>query len=205
MTRSFLAIVAAQSPAALAVAVLALTVFALPPAAARADGPSATNTTTTDGVQVIDMNPTAPAPRPRTPKPHAPAPPTAPPKPVALAGADALLHNALALLGAPYRTGGTTPAGFDCSGYVQYAFATIGIRIPRTADKQFYSGRQIAGDPLPGDLVFFQTYQYGPSHVGIYLGGGQFVNAIGNNVHIASFDSTYFRGRYLGARRYLPG
>jgi len=60
------------------------------------------------------------------------------------------------------------------------------------------------GDQLPGDLVFFQTYDYGASHVGIYLGNGLFVNSIGANVHVASFASPYFRSRYLGARRFLP-
>jgi cell wall-associated NlpC family hydrolase len=152
-------------------------------------------------VQVIDMN----SPPPQKPKTAAsPAAKPGPPKaPTSLPGATALLHNALAYLGAPYRKGGSSPSGFDCSGFTQYAFATIGISIPRTADKQFYSGRPIAGDPLPGDLVFFQTYAYGPSHVGIYLGGGQFVNSIGKDVHIDSFDSAYFRGRYLGAKRYL--
>jgi cell wall-associated NlpC family hydrolase len=162
-----------------------------------------TTTTTTGGVQVMDMNAPPPTAKPQqhaSKKPAAPAPPNV----AKLPGADALLHNALAYVGVPYRMGGTTPAAFDCSGFTQYAFATIGIRIPRTADQQFYKGRAIAGDPLPGDLVFFQTYEYGPSHVGIYIGGGQFVNAIGKDVHIASFDTPYFRGRYLGARRYLP-
>jgi cell wall-associated NlpC family hydrolase len=167
-------------------------IFAMP-ALARADG----------GVQVIDMGQPTPGPQKPKPKPSASAVPT--PPTAALKGADVLLRNALALVGAPYKMGGTTPQGFDCAGYVQYAYASIGIKIPRTADKQFYDGRPITGNPLPGDLVFFQTYQYGPSHVGIYLGGGQFVNAIGKNVHIAGFDSAYFRGRYLGARRYLPG
>jgi cell wall-associated NlpC family hydrolase len=115
------------------------------------------------------------------------------------------LHNALGYVGVPFIMGGTSPSGFDCSGFVQFAFASIGIRVPRTADQQFYGGRAISGDPLPGDLVFFQTYEYGPSHVGLYLGGGQFVNAIGKDVHVESFDSSYFRSRYLGARRYLPG
>ena len=99
--------------------------------------------------------------------------------------------------------GGASPSGFDCSGFTQFAFATVGIRIPRTADKQFYDGKVIAGDPLPGDLVFFQTYEYGPSHVAIYLGNGEFVNAIGKDVHVESFQSDYFRSRYLGARRFL--
>jgi cell wall-associated NlpC family hydrolase len=189
-----------MKPKQLAIAALfTATVSILPSLALLAD----TTTTTTGGVQVIDMNAPPPTPKPQQP-PSKKAVQPAPPSADKLPGADALLHNALAYVGVPYRMGGTTPAAFDCSGFTQYAFATVGIRIPRTADQQFYKGRAIAGDPLPGDLVFFQTYEYGPSHVGIYIGGGQFVNAIGKDVHIASFDTPYFRGRYLGARRYLP-
>jgi cell wall-associated NlpC family hydrolase len=121
-----------------------------------------------------------------------------------LRGADTLIRTALSFLGTRYIFGGTSPSGFDCSGFTYYAFARIGIHIPRTADAQFASGLPIAGDPLPGDLVFFQTYDYGASHVGIYLGNGEFVNAIGSDVHVASFASPYFRSRYLGARRFLP-
>jgi cell wall-associated NlpC family hydrolase len=121
-----------------------------------------------------------------------------------LRGSDSLIHTALSLVGTPYVWGGADTSGFDCSGFTYYAFSRLGIRIPRTADAQFAAGRPIVGDPLPGDLVFFQTYDYGASHVGIYLGNGRFVNSIGANVHVASFASPYFRSRYLGARRFLP-
>jgi len=124
--------------------------------------------------------------------------------PSSLAGP--LLSVATSLLGVRYTWGGASPvSGFDCSGFTWYAFSRLGIAIPRTADAQFYAGRPVIGDPLPGDLVFFQTYDYGPSHVGIYLGNGAFVNSIGSDVHVATFASPYFRGRYLGARRFLPG
>jgi cell wall-associated NlpC family hydrolase len=120
-----------------------------------------------------------------------------------LAGAQTLVGEALALVGTPYVWGGTSPQGFDCSGFTYYAFARLGIRIPRTADAQFATGHPVSGNPLPGDLVFFQTYDYGASHVGIYLGGGRFVNSIGSDVHVTTFASEYFRERYLGARRFL--
>ncbi len=120
-----------------------------------------------------------------------------------LRGATTLIATALSYVGTPYVWGGAAPGGFDCSGFTYYAFARLGIRIPRTADVQFAAGRPVAGDPLPGDLVFFQTYDYGASHVGIYLGNGRFVNSIGDNVHVATFGSTYFRERYIGARRFL--
>jgi cell wall-associated NlpC family hydrolase len=176
-----------------------------PCAAAIAAG--GVSTTSSGGVQVIDMDAPAPAPsaQPKKTAHKRAARPATPIAATTLPGAGALLHNALAYVGVPFIMGGTSPSGFDCSGFTQFAFASIGIHVPRTADLQFYGGRPISGDPLPGDLVFFQTYEYGPSHVGLYLGGGQFVNAIGKDVHVESFDSSYFRSRYLGARRYLPG
>ena len=102
--------------------------------------------------------------------------------------------------GTPYLWGGATPHGFDCSGFTQYTFAQYGVRLPRTADVQFAYAQPVL-DPLPGDLVFFQTYDYGPSHVGIYIGNGYFVHALGSSVHVSSFASGYFAARYLGARR----
>ncbi len=176
----------------------------LAPGASQAD----TTSQTENGVQIIVSTPDAPAAqkpnRKPSPKQSVPAREAAGPTDANARYASALLANAQALTGRPYVFGGTTPSGFDCSGYTQYVFATIGIHIPRTADAQFAAGRKIAGDPLPGDLVFFQTYDYGASHVALYLGGGHFINAIGANVHEADFNSTYFRGRYLGARRFLP-
>ena len=157
---------------------------------------AATTITNTGGVEVIVAQPDAPV--ATTNRQHASK------SRAALAGASLLVRETLALLGTPYLWGGTSPRGFDCSGFTYYAFARLGIRIPRSADAQFAAGNPVNGDPLPGDLVFFQTYDYGASHVGIYLGNGEFVNAIGPNVHIASFASTYFRSRYIGARRFLP-
>jgi len=123
---------------------------------------------------------------------------------VALRGAERLLRTALSFVGTPYVWGGSSPGGFDCSGFTTYVYGRLGIAIPRTADVQFAAGRPVSGDPLPGDLVFFQTYDWGASHVGIYLGGGRFVNSIGSDVHVTTFASEYFRSRYLGARRFLP-
>jgi cell wall-associated NlpC family hydrolase len=116
--------------------------------------------------------------------------------------ADALVRYAFSFVGAPYVWAGASPSGFDCSGFTQYVFKQLGVAIPRTADAQFAAGLPVS-DPLPGDLVFFQTYDWGASHVGIYLGSGYFLNAIQTDVHVSSFASEYFRGRYLGARRFL--
>jgi cell wall-associated NlpC family hydrolase len=113
-----------------------------------------------------------------------------------------LTRDALRFLGAPYVFGGTSGYGFDCSGYVQHVFGMMGISIPRTADAQYYAGNRINGRPLAGDLVFFQTYEAGPSHVGIYLGGGRFVHASSSRgVMISSLGESYWSARYIGAKR----
>lgn len=175
------------------------------------------------GVQVITGNDPAPlSPRPKSavakshPAAHAAgSAAVGPPHALSIAArgrespiADLIVTRALAFQGVPYVWGGTSPrTGFDCSGFVQYVFASVGIRVPRTADAQFAAGRFVpSGDPEPGDLIFFQTYDYGASHVGIYVGGGRFVVEGGASVHVATFNDfyPYFRLRYLGARRLIP-
>ncbi len=84
--------------------------------------------------------------------------------------AQQLTKSALRFIGVPYVFGGTSTSGFDCSGYVQHVFAMLGVSLPRTADAQYDAGHRIVGGMKPGDLVFFQTYAPGPSHVGIYSG-----------------------------------
>ena len=116
--------------------------------------------------------------------------------------AKGLTSDALRFLGVPYVFGGTTSGGFDCSGYVQHVFAMVGLHIPRTADAQYYSGSKIAGQMIPGDLVFFQTYEPGPSHVGIYLGNGRFAHASSSHgVMVSSLGDSYWSARYIGAKR----
>ena len=115
-----------------------------------------------------------------------------------------LTRDALRFLGTPYVFGGTSRSGFDCSGYVQHVFAMLGLSIPRTADAQYYAGSRIRGGMKPGDLVFFQTYEPGPSHVGIYLGGGKFVHASSSHgVMVSKLSDSYWSVRYLGAKRVL--
>lgn len=114
-----------------------------------------------------------------------------------------LTRDALRFLGTPYVFGGTSTSGFDCSGYVQHVFAMLGVSIPRTADAQYYAGRHIRGGMKPGDLVFFQTYEPGPSHVGIYLGNGKFVHASSHGVMVSSLSDSYWSSRYIGAKRML--
>lgn len=116
-----------------------------------------------------------------------------------------IVADSMDYLGVPYVFGGTSPYGFDCSGYVRYVFALSGIYLPRTADAQYEYGYPVSTDELiAGDLVFFSTYEYGPSHVGIYLGDGSFINASSSQgVSIASLYSSYWGSCYIGARRVL--
>ena len=95
--------------------------------------------------------------------------------------------------------------GFDCSGFTQYAFARAGVYLPRMADSQFYSGRQISMSQLrPGDLIFFTTYEPGASHVGIYVGDGNFIHAgTSTGVTVSSAFTGYWGARYYGACRVL--
>ncbi len=116
-----------------------------------------------------------------------------------------VLRAAYSVMGTPYVFGGTTPYGFDCSGFTQYSFARAGISLPRMADEQYYSGRRISINQLrPGDLVFFTTYEPGASHCGIYIGNGNFIHAgTSTGVTVASAFTGYWGARYYGACRVL--
>ena len=116
-----------------------------------------------------------------------------------------VVQSSMQHIGVPYVFGGTSPSGFDCSGFVRYVFAGAGIYLPRTADAQYEVGYPVSSSELvPGDLVFFSTYEYGPSHVGIYLGEGSFINASSSRgVAIDSLYSSYWGSCYIGARRIM--
>lgn len=120
--------------------------------------------------------------------------------------ADSVIASAKKYLGVRYVFGGTTPAGFDCSGFLRYVFNENGMSLPRTASEQYKVGTSVAKSQLKkGDLVFFQTYKRGASHSGIYLGDGKFISATSSKgVSIASINDPYYWGsRYLGAKRVL--
>ncbi|MGD6942972.1 LysM peptidoglycan-binding domain-containing protein [Cytobacillus gottheilii] len=103
-------------------------------------------------------------------------------------------------IGVPYVWGGTSPAGFDCSGFIHYSFLKAGVTIPRTVETIWAAAKTVAA-PKAGDLVFFETYKKGPSHAGIYLGNNEFIHAgSSTGVTISSMNSTYWKPRYLGAK-----
>jgi cell wall-associated NlpC family hydrolase len=114
-----------------------------------------------------------------------------------------VLNTCRSYMGTPYVWGGEQPGGFDCSGYVQYVFAKHGYRLPRTADIQYNVGQKVnRGDEKPGDLVFFETYLPGPSHVGVFLGRGYFIHASSSRgVTVDRLSTDFFAQRYLGAKR----
>lgn len=126
----------------------------------------------------------------------------APQPQVSRSDGSSLVQNALSLVGVPYVFGGTSRSGFDCSGFTLYVFKGSGISLPRTSSSQFTVGTSVSRAQLQsGDLVFFTTYAPGASHVGIYIGGGNFVHASNSGVRTTSLSDSYYASRFVGARR----
>ena len=120
--------------------------------------------------------------------------------------AEDIIAHSYSYLGTPYRYGGTSYSGIDCSGFTMYVFAQVGIKLPHGATSQLSYGTEVSRSDLqPGDLVFFQDYGYTASHVGIYIGGDQFIHASssyynGHCVVITSLSETYYNNHYLTAQ-----
>ena len=125
-------------------------------------------------------------------------------KPLPAVDGYAIAGTALSLRGSPYRNGGADPSGFDCSGFIWYVFAQHGVRVPRTVTQQFSAGHDVASSELrAGDLVFFSTGAPGASHVGMLIGGDEFVHAPSSagDVRVERITARYWSSRFVGARR----
>lgn len=119
----------------------------------------------------------------------------------------AIIQTAVTAVGTPYRWGGLSPKGFDCSGLVVYAYKKIGIHVPRTAKAQFKKCTSVARQNIkPADLVFFSVpRRRGVVHVGIYIGKGQFIHAPGRGRRVkrASLNNIYFKQHFIKAGNFL--
>ncbi len=118
-----------------------------------------------------------------------------------------VIETAFSLLGVPYRFGGTTPGGFDCTGFINYVFRhSVGIVLPRESHDLIQAGRPVpAADLRPADLVYFRIEHQKPLHLGIYIGDGKFIHAPSSKgkVNIQSLGLDYWKNRYRGARRII--
>lgn len=113
---------------------------------------------------------------------------------------NSLITEAKKYIGVPYAWGGSTPSGFDCSGYLYYVYKKIGISIPRTVASIWDATKKVSS-PRVGDIVFFQTSNNGPSHAGIYLGNNKFIHCgSSTGVTISDMNSSYWKPRYIGAK-----
>ena len=129
---------------------------------------------------------------------------TAPVPRVSNAQAEEVAQTARGMLGKPYRYGGNTPAGFDCSGLVNYSYARVGVALPRDTSGLRQQSRMVPVRSLrPGDLVFFDQEGRKASHVGIYLGDGRFVHApsSGGRVRTDALDADYWNRHFVEGRR----
>ncbi|MED1203298.1 LysM peptidoglycan-binding domain-containing protein [Heyndrickxia acidicola] len=116
---------------------------------------------------------------------------------------DKLISAAKGVIGTPYVWGGSTQSGFDCSGFIYYAYNKAGYQVSRMSSDSYYSRSSYVTKPQPGDLVFFEgTYQSGISHLGIYLGNQQFIHAGDNGVEISSLDNSYWKSHFDSFKRF---
>ncbi len=115
-----------------------------------------------------------------------------------------IVSSAKNLVGIKYSYGGTTKAGFDCSGFVGYVYKANGVKLPRTASGMYSTGKSVKkADLKTGDLVFFNTSGKGVSHVGMYIGNGKFIHAsTSKGVRVDKLNDPYYWGKkYVGSKR----
>ena len=118
-------------------------------------------------------------------------------------GNSSVVAYAYKFMGRPYVWGASGPNAFDCSGFVAYVYQAFGVSLPHYTGSQYASGTKVSQSALsPGDLVFFNTYS-SISHVGIYIGGGQFIHASSGSarVTVSSLSESYYASRFAGAVR----
>jgi murein DD-endopeptidase len=131
--------------------------------------------------------------------------PLAPAVKAELTVGEKLVGVAAGFIGTPYRYGGESPKGFDCSGLVFYSFEKVGQKVPRTAADQRRAAERVKRDELePGDLVFFRSSKGRVDHVGIYAGDGRFIHApnSGKVVSYGYLDDPYYRSHFVSAGRF---
>jgi cell wall-associated NlpC family hydrolase len=113
-----------------------------------------------------------------------------------------LLDIAKSKIGIPYLWGGTTPSGFDCSGFVYYVYNQAGKHISRQTADGYYNRSYYVSQPQPGDLLFFEnTYKQGISHIGIYIGNNSFIHSDNDGVRITSVNDRYYSKHLDGYKR----
>lgn len=130
--------------------------------------------------------------------------PTAP-KPPVVTGTQAqkIVQIAQSFIGVPYVWGGSTPAGFDCSGFIHYVYKQAGISVPRTNSKGMDARSYYLDQPQVGDLVFFaNTYTSGISHLGIYIGNNQFIHAGSKGITVTSLNDSYWKKHFDSYKRF---
>jgi cell wall-associated NlpC family hydrolase len=120
---------------------------------------------------------------------------------------DRIVAKAAQYLGTPYRYGGASPGGFDCSGFTSYIYSQFSISLNRTAAGQYSNGIAVSkANLIPGDLVFFACYSRSITHVGIYAGNGQIIHSSSpssGGVIYSDLNSAYYANAYVGARRII--
>lgn len=116
---------------------------------------------------------------------------------------EAVVATAHSLQGIPYKFGGTTPAGFDCSGFIHYVYSQSGMDIGRDSSLGYFNKSTTVSNPAYGDLVFFEnTYKPGISHMGIYVGNNSFIHAGSKGIEVTSLNDSYWSQHFVGFKRF---